>query len=90
MATVILAHTTMTYLEAAISVLSASDEPLTAAEIMNRIEDAELIQITGLTPGRTLAAALYRNIGRHPRLRKEANHGPGRAARGSVRWYVVD
>jgi hypothetical protein len=79
----------MTYLEAAVTVLEASPRPLTTSEIMAEITRSSLIPITGQTPGRTLAAALYRNLGKHPRLHREAEQGSWRAVRGSVRWYVV-
>ena len=78
----------MTYLEAAIAVLRASQRPLTIPEIMERIARDGLIPITGQTPQATLGAALYRNLGRHPQLRREAAQGRYRAARGTVRWYL--
>jgi hypothetical protein len=79
----------MTYIEAAITVLEASRSSLTRSEIMAEITRRQLIQIAGQTPGNTLSAALYRNLGKHPRLRREAEQGSNRAKRGSVRWYVV-
>jgi hypothetical protein len=79
----------MTYLQAAVAVLEASPRPLTTSEVMAEITRRDLIQVTGQTPERTLAAALYGNIGKHPRLRREAEQGAYRAVRGSVRWYVA-
>lgn len=79
----------MTYLEAAITVLEASPRPMAAPEILAEITRRELIQFTGQTPDRTLAAELYRSLGKHPKLRRDAKPGKTRAARGSVRWYVV-
>jgi hypothetical protein len=79
----------MTYLEAAIAVLEASRRPMAAPEILAEIRRRELIQFTGRTPDRTLAAVLYRNLGKHPKLRRDARPGKSRAARGSVRWYVA-
>lgn len=80
----------MTYLEAAIIVLTASERPLSSVEIIERIAEQNLILFTGRTPAATLSAALYRNLGKHPTLRREAKEGPGRAAKGTVRWYTVD
>jgi hypothetical protein len=80
----------MTYLEAAIIVLAASEHPLSSVEIIERIAEQNLIVFTGRTPAATLSAALYRNLGKHPTLRREAKEGPGRAAKGTVRWYIVD
>jgi hypothetical protein len=79
----------MTYLEAAIAVLSASGRPLTCDEIIERIIRDELVSISGKTPKATLGAELYRSNGKHPLLRRDAPPGKRRAARGSVRWYIV-
>jgi HB1, ASXL, restriction endonuclease HTH domain len=79
----------MTYLEAAITVLKTSRHPLATSEIMAEITRRGLIPTTGQTPTRTLSAELYRNLGKHPRLRREAKQGGSGAARGSVRWYLV-
>jgi hypothetical protein len=62
----------MTYLTAAIAVLQASGRPLTTSEVMAEITRQGLIPITGQTPEATLSAALYRNLGKHPQLRREA------------------
>lgn len=80
----------MTYLEAAVVVLEASDHPLTTYEILMQIESRELVPSSGQTPVRTLRAALYRNLGKHPRLRVQSEEGSGRAAWGSVRWYLSE
>lgn len=79
----------MTYLTAAIAVLQASERPLTVPEIMAEIARRGLIPITGKTPEATLAATLYRNLDKHPLLRREAVQGTWRAEKGTVRWYVV-
>lgn len=82
----------MSYLEAAINVLETSPDPLTTSQIMEKIQSRGLIQITGKTPRATLAAALYRALGKHPRLKREAGEGslPGKAKYGTVRWYLGD
>lgn len=80
----------MTYLEAAVIVLEASDHPLTTYEVLMQIEGRGLVLPSGQTPVRTLRAALYRSLGKHPRLRKQSREGSGRAAWGSVRWYMSD
>jgi hypothetical protein len=72
----------MTYLEAAIAVLRASDRPLTCGEIMERISRDELVRISGKTPKATLGAALYRSHGKHPLLRRQAQSGPRRMKEG--------
>jgi hypothetical protein len=79
----------MTYLEAAITILEGSPHPLTTSEIMAEITRRRLIQIAGQTPEATLGAALYRNLGKHPKLRREAVQRGNRGVRGSVRWYVA-
>jgi hypothetical protein len=79
----------MTYFEAALLVLKASNRPLSTAEILDRIERRKLISVTGQTPVATLAATLYRHLGKHPELLCERIAGPQRAVRGSVRWTVV-
>lgn len=80
----------MTYLEAAIIILSASDRPLKTVEITERIAEQNLLVFKGRTPAATLSASLYRALGKHPALRRDAIPGAGRATRGSVRWYVVN
>jgi HB1, ASXL, restriction endonuclease HTH domain len=79
----------MTYLEAAITVLRASRHPLTTKEIMERMARGGLVPLTGQTPMVTLSAALYRNLGKDPRLRWKGVPGPLRAARGTVRWTLA-
>jgi len=79
----------MTYLEAAITVLRASPCPLTTKEIMERITRDGLVPHTGRTPIATLSAVLYRNLGKDPRLRREAEQGRRRAVRGTVRWTLA-
>jgi hypothetical protein len=79
----------MTYLEAAITVLRTSCRPLTTTEIMERITRDGLVPVTGRTPAATLSAALYRNLGKDPLLRRQAEQGRQRAARGTVRWTLA-
>ena len=71
----------MTYLKAAIIVLSASKRPLTTAEIIEQIAKQNLMTFTGQTPLQTLSAALYRNLGKHPTLRRAAVEGPDKAVK---------
>jgi hypothetical protein len=78
----------MTYLEAAITVLLTSRRPLTTAEIMERITRDGLVTGAGRTPEATLSAALYKNLGKDPLLRREAKQGRQRAVRGTVRWTL--
>jgi hypothetical protein len=80
----------MKYLDAAITVLEESPAPLSTLELMDKIVRRRLVPLTGSTPVQTLSAALYRNLGKHPRLRREAVQGPVRARSGTVRWYLVD
>jgi hypothetical protein len=79
----------MTYVDAAITVLETSRSPMTTSEIMTEITRRQLIRIAGQAPKKTLSSALYRSLGKHPRLRRKAEQGSLRAVRGSVRWYVV-
>lgn len=78
----------MTLIEAALKVLRSSRRPLTTAELTERILTSNLVTLTGRTPEQSLAAALYRALGRYPELVREAEAGPSRARRGSVRWTV--
>jgi hypothetical protein len=79
----------MTYLEAAITVLEDARRPLTTAEIAEHIARSGLITASGRTPKATLSAALYRSVGKRSQLRREAEPGPRRAKRGTVRWSVA-
>lgn len=79
----------MTYLEAAITVLRSSPRPLTMPEIAERMLSEGLVITTGRTPVATLSATLYRSLGKHPQLRREAEPGHQRPKRGSVRWTLA-
>lgn len=78
----------MTYIEAAIAVLEASPRPMTIAEIMTEVTRRKLVPITGQTPEQTLATALYRHLGKHPRLRHSTEQGRLRTIKGSSLWYL--
>jgi len=78
----------MTYFEAALYVLRKTRRPLTTSELLDRIVQHGLVRPSGRTPEATLAAALYRHLGKHPELDRIALLGPLRAQRGSVRWVV--
>jgi HB1, ASXL, restriction endonuclease HTH domain len=78
----------VTYLEAALGVLKASQRPLTTPEILARILKEHLVSPKGKTPAATLSAALYRELGKHAELQRDAKFGHQRALRGSVTWSV--
>jgi hypothetical protein len=78
----------MTYFEAALLVLRASQEPLTTREILEQIQARNLITTTGKTPLATLSAALYRHLGKHAELEHLSERGFERAIRGTVYWTV--
>jgi hypothetical protein len=78
----------MTFLEAALDVLSEADRPLTSREITTRMLERRLVVTTGKTPEASVAAALYVAVrdGRAPGLQRLYEPGATRARRGSVRW----
>lgn len=80
----------MTFLEAAIDVLAATDRPLTTAEITTEAVRRGLVRTRGKTPVATFAARLYMELQRNPqpRVSKVAEPGRSRARRGSVRWRL--
>ena len=81
----------MTFLEAALAVLKRDKQPLTTAEITERAIEKGMLSTKGKTPEASMSAALYKEAGtKKPRVSKIAQPGPTRAARGSVRWALVD
>jgi hypothetical protein len=79
----------LTYVEAAIEVLSRSREPLTLRELVGLCLQQGLIAPAGRTPDKTMAAALYAHVaGPHPLITKLERRGPNRAERGSVHWTL--
>jgi hypothetical protein len=80
----------MTYLDAAVAVLSERAVPMTVEEITESALLQGLISTTGRTPVRSMSAALYLHVLRKgSRVERVARQGPVRAHRGSVRWRLV-
>ena len=83
----------MSYLDAAVAVLSAAERPLTTAEITKEALALGLIQPHGRTPEATMSSVLYVHLLEHPtdgRIIRMARAGAKRAQRGTVRWWVSD
>jgi hypothetical protein len=78
----------MTYYEAALSVLRSARRPLSTQEITDLVLQRKLIVPGGKTPSATMSAALYNRVGNNSELVKLDAPGNGRAKRGSVRWTV--
>lgn len=78
----------MTYYEAALTVLRSARRPLTTREITERAIDTGLVTPRGKTPHATMAARLYRRASNDAELVKIEVPGDGRAKRGSVRWTL--
>ena len=78
----------MTFQDAAKAILRDTDEALTAQEITHRALERGLIRSRGKTPVATMNAALYGAA--DDTLVKESRPGKTRAARGSVRWRLVE
>ena len=76
----------VTYAEAALEVLKAAPEPLTAEEVVNEAIRLQLIRPRGKTPVRTMSAIFYA----HPPagLVRVYKRGRMRARRGTVRWAL--
>lgn len=83
-------HRPMTFLGAAQEVLTRSEGPLTAREILDRAVRLRLLGHFGKTPLRTLCARLYVDVARNPDtpFRRLARAGRTRAERNSVRWAL--
>jgi hypothetical protein len=81
----------MTFLDAAVAVLKRSNRPLSSAEITERALVSGQLETSGKTPEASMTAALYKEANAdRPRVRKISEPGATRAARGSVRWRLVD
>jgi hypothetical protein len=78
----------MTYYEAALSVLRSARRPLRTHEITDLAMQRKLIAPAGKTPNATMSAALYKRAGDDGELVKIETPGNGRAQRGSVRWTL--
>jgi hypothetical protein len=78
----------MTYFEAAVSVLRSARRPLSTQEITDLAVQRKLIVPGGKTPNATMSAALYKGVGDNGELVKVDVPGNGRAKRGSVRWTL--
>lgn len=81
----------LSFLDAAVRVMSNAGEPLTTGEIVDRAIKSGLVETRGKTPEATLAAILYRSISEDVETPFERIYvnGPGkRAQRGSVRWQI--
>jgi hypothetical protein len=80
----------MTFLDAAIAVLSKADRPLTAEEIVRLALEQRLLTSSGRTPEATMSAALYVEARlEKARVHKVAEPGRVRAQRGSVSWIIA-
>ena len=79
----------MTYYEAAIEVLRAAKDPLTAKEITKRAIEKGLITPSGKTPVATMKAVLYLRLPNDSNLVKLEDQANGRAKSGSVRWTLA-
>lgn len=78
----------MTYKEAALIVLEASEQPMTAAEITEEAIKRGLIKPSGKTPIFTMMGVLYTQEGENGPIKRVYTPGKTRAARGSVRWVL--
>ncbi len=80
----------MTFLDAAVAVLSNAQRAMTTREITEEALGKGLINTKGKTPEATMAAELYLHVrgAEPPRVRRVFEPGRGRARRGSVRWEL--
>jgi hypothetical protein len=80
----------LSYVQAAAEVLGSAGRPLTAEEIVREALERGLLRPQGKTPEKTMTAALYCVVRDDPSspIRRIAQPGPTRAARGSVRWAL--
>lgn len=80
----------MTFLDAAIAVLSKADRPLAAEEIVRLALEQRLLTSRGKTPEATMSAALYLEARlENARVHKVAEPGRLRARRDSVCWTIA-
>lgn len=83
---------TMTYVEAALTVLETCGRPLTTREILDEATQRGLLTPTGKTPLASMSAELYtlsRARSGKPLIRL-SEPGGARARRGTVRWTLRD
>lgn len=78
----------MTYYEAALSLLRSARRPLSTQEITELAVQRKLIVPRGKTPNASMSAALYQRVRDSGDLIKIDAPGDGRAKRGSVRWTL--
>ena len=78
----------MTFWQATQKVLTSTNRPMTAREILQRAVNDGLIVSQGKTPLATLTATLYEEYKRDSRLERVFEQGPTRAKRGTVRWTL--
>jgi HB1, ASXL, restriction endonuclease HTH domain len=80
----------MTYFEAALAVLKASNRPMTAQEIMDEAIARGLVSPGGKTPATTLASKFYVHVrdAERPLIERCFSQGRTKAERGSVRWRL--
>jgi len=81
---------TMTYVEAALTVLETCGRPLTTREILDEATQRGLLTPTGKTPLASMSAELYtlaRARSGKPLIRL-SEPGGARARRGTVRWTL--
>lgn len=78
----------MTYYQAALVVLRSAGRPLTTNEIARAAVAQGLIRPSGRTPEASMSSVLYAKAKEDGELHKLSKKGPGRAARGSVRWTL--
>lgn len=80
---------TTSFLEAAITIMRASDRELTTSQITDDALARGLIQTNGQTPTASMSAALYRAVkSGNPFIERVAIPGRQRAERNSVRWRL--
>ena len=80
----------MTFLDAAIAVLSETAREMTAQEIVRVAIKRGLVSTTGRTPAATMSSRLYVQVRDHPEgpIRKIAQSGATRSRRDSVKWVL--
>jgi HB1, ASXL, restriction endonuclease HTH domain len=82
---------TVTYLEAAIEILTSTRQDMTVREITNEAIQRGLLKPAGKTPHATMTKVLYCYVrdAAEPRIERRAEQGLVRARRGSVRWRGI-
>jgi HB1, ASXL, restriction endonuclease HTH domain len=79
----------LTYFEAALTILSSAESPLTTRQITEHALRQGLITTRGRTPEATMSAALYRKLGTDDKLVKIDVRAQKRAGHGTVRWAIT-